>query len=136
MASPHFFYRYKLHHVLFWLVLFGGWYYFRYDGYATTQQAVSVTLIKVLDLAMMVYLTNYVLIPRLLYKKKYWLFGLSFFLMVTASSLFKMHLLFNVLLHPTGNGSFRSLFDDDFKGRVYDNVIPHFLLVSTGAAFK
>jgi LytS/YehU family sensor histidine kinase len=28
------------------------------------------------------------------------------------------------------------LFDENFKIRVYDNVIPHFLLVSTGAAFK
>ncbi|MEJ7673496.1 MAG: histidine kinase [Chitinophagaceae bacterium] len=28
------------------------------------------------------------------------------------------------------------LFDEDFKSRIYDNVIPHFLLVITGAAFK
>ncbi len=33
-------------------------------------------------------------------------------------------------------GTAFNLFDDNFKARVYDNVIPHFLLVSTGAAFK
>ena len=52
--------------------------------------------------------------------------------MVSASSLFKIYLLGNII-YPAGTFV---LFDDNFKGRVYDNVIPHFLLVSTGAAFK
>lgn len=52
--------------------------------------------------------------------------------MVSASSLFKIYLLGNII-HPSGTFV---LFDDNFKSRVYDNVIPHFLLVSTGAAFK
>ncbi|MBD0350036.1 MAG: sensor histidine kinase [Flavisolibacter sp.] len=134
MAATHFFYRYKLHHLMFWLLVFGGWYYFRYEDYSSSAIAFRITLLKVADLALMVYLANYLLIPKLLYKKKYVLFGLSFFLMIAASSLLKMHLIFNVILNPAG--SFLSLFQYDFKGRVYDNIIPHFLLVSTGAAFK
>lgn len=134
MPVRRIFYRYKLHHFLFWATLFGAWYYFRYEGYSTTARALWVTAIKVVDLALMVYVTNYVLIPRLLYKKKYVLFGLLFFLMITSSSLFKMHLVFNVVLGSSG--TFLSLFGKGFKDRVYDNVIPHFLLVSTGAAFK
>ncbi len=119
---------------MFWLLVFGGWYYFRYEDYSSSAIAFRITLLKVADLALMVYLANYLLIPKLLYKKKYVLFGLSFFLMIAASSLLKMHLIFNVILNPAG--SFLSLFQYDFKGRVYDNIIPHFLLVSTGAAFK
>ncbi|MBD0276409.1 MAG: sensor histidine kinase [Flavisolibacter sp.] len=134
MAATHFFYRYKLHHLMFWLLVFGGWYYFRYEDYSSSAIAFRITLLKVADLALMVYLANYLLIPKLLYKKRYVLFGLSFFLMIAASSLLKMHLIFNVILNPAG--SFLSLFQYDFKGRVYDNIIPHFLLVSTGAAFK
>lgn len=59
-------------------------------------------------------------------------FGLSFFILITTSSLFKIYLLESIL----SPGKPFSFFDRDFKVRIYDNVIPHFLLVSTGAAFK
>ena len=72
MASV--FYRYKLHHLLFWLVFAAIWYYLRYQDYSTTQKAVQVTVIKVLDLALLIYVCNYLLIPGLLYKKRYALF--------------------------------------------------------------
>jgi LytS/YehU family sensor histidine kinase len=83
----------------------------------------------VADLALMVYLTNYLLIPRLLYKKRYLLFILLFIVIVFSFSIGKMYVEAAVL-----NTSFDIW--DRFKVRVYDNVIPHFLLVSTGAAIK
>ena len=128
----HFLYRYKFHHLLFWLLLFGGWYYFRYQDFGSKQQALIMIFIRVIDLALMVYMVNYLLIPKLLYKKMYLLFGISFFVLITVSSIFKIYLLERIL-YP---GRPFTFFGDDFKVRIYDNVIPHFLLVSTGAAFK
>lgn len=59
-------------------------------------------------------------------------FGLIFFVLISASSIFKIYLLESILFP----GQPFTFFDRDFKVRIYDNVIPHFLLVSTGAAFK
>jgi len=125
-----------LHHVLFWALLFGLWYYFRFQDYYRYPNpkllALKITALKVTDLAFMVYLTNYLLIPRLLYKKNYILFGISFILFVFGSSVLKMKLEGEMMHDP----AMFSVFGGDFKARFYDNVIPHFLLVSTGAAFK
>src|SRR5688572_13850673 len=124
-------YHYKFHHLFFWALLFGGWYYFRYEDYSTREKALLITFIKVADLAILVYFTNYLLIPKLLYKKHYALFSIVFFSMIVISSLLKISLINNIL-----NASVNIIiFDKFFKARIYDNVIPHFLLVSTGAAF-
>ena len=132
MLLQEFIYRNKIHHLVFWILLFGGWYYFRYQDFSTTNKALLVILIKVVDLAIMVYITNYLLIPKLLYKKRYVLFAVLFFLMVVTSSLFKIYVIATIL-NPTSEVN---VFDKYLKVRIYDNVIPHFLLVSTGAAFK
>lgn len=132
MPASNILYRYKLHHLLFWIAIFGGWYYFRYQDFSTTNKALLVVFIKVADLAVMVYVTNYILIPRILYKKRYLLFIGIFFLMIICSSMFKI----NLIAHILNPAAAIQLFNGDFKGRVYDNLIPHFLLVSTGAAFK
>jgi len=94
-VTGSFLYRYKLHHLLFWVLFFAGWYYFRYQDFDTKQEAILQVLIRVLDLAFMVYIVNYLLIPRLLYKKKYLWFALSFFGLVSASSLFKIYCVYN-----------------------------------------
>jgi len=122
--------RYKVHHLVAWGLLFLGWYYFRYQDYPP-RIGWRITLLKVGDLALMVYITNYLLIPKLLYRKRYLLFGILFVLLVFSFSLFKMWLEEKLLQRP----GYFDIFTD-FKRRVYDNVIPHFLLVSTGAAFK
>jgi len=88
-------------------------------------------LIKVIDLALLVYITNYVLIPQLLYKKKYVLFGILYVFIIVSFSILKMYVEGQVMNRP---GLFN--FSSNLKARVYDNIIPHFLLVSTGAAFK
>lgn len=131
MQNAHFFIKYKLHHLVIWMLIFGLWFFLRYEDYAFEATAFKVTFIKVADLALMVYLTNYVLIPKLLYKKKYFWFGLSFIFMIFISSIIKMkiigHVLDNLtLLNLSGN----------LKARIYDNVIPHFFLVLSGAAVK
>ena len=123
--------KYKLHHVFFWMLVFGVWYILRVDDYPTPQKAFLVTLIKVVDLAAMIYITNYLLIPQLLYKKKYVLFVIAFIATILTSSVTKMNILGRLLNNP-------ALYDwsHDLKSRLYDNIIPHFILVIAGAAIK
>ncbi len=123
--------KYKLHHLFFWLMLFGVWYFLRYEDYSTEAKAFKVTLIKVVDLALMIYIACYLLIPKLLYKRKYVLFGMVFILMIITSSISKMYILSYVIDSPI----LRSL-SGNLKARIYDNIIPHFFLVTSGAAIK
>jgi len=131
MHNAPFLIKYKLHHLVFWMFVFGTWYLLRYEDYRNEQLAFQVTFIKVADLALLVYITNYILIPFLLYKKRYLQFGLIFIVMIAASSLYKMNLIGRLTHNPL-------LLDlrGNLKQRIYDNVIPHFFLVIAGAAFK
>lgn len=131
MHNAAFFIKYKLHHLIIWMLFFGLWFFLRYEDYALEATAFKVTLIKVADLAMMVYLTNYLLIPKLLYKRQYFWFGLSFIVMILTSSIVKM----NILAQVTNNPALLSV-SGNLKARIYDNIIPHFFLVLSGAAFK
>src|SRR6059058_5643790 len=115
--------KYKVYHLLVWCMVALVWYYLRYQDYSTTDKAVKVTLIKTVDLAIMIFLANYVLIPQFLYRKKYVVFVSCFIGMILVSSVYKMYLIGKVtnnpaLLNWAGN----------FKARIYDNVIPHFFL--------
>ncbi len=123
--------QYYLHHLLFWSLVFGAWYFLRYQDYSRPAIALKVTAIKVLDLAAMVYITNYLLLPKLLYRKRWLLFILAFLLLIVSSSLLKMNIIGRVMNNP-------SLFslDTNLKARIYDNIIPHFFLVLAGAAIK
>lgn len=131
MQNASFIVKYKLHHLFFWMILFGLWYFLRYQDYAAQSTAITVTIIKVTDLALMVYVTNYILIPKLLYKRKYGWFVLAFATMIITSSVVKM----NIIGHVTNTAALLN-FSGNLKARIYDNVIPHFLLVLSGAAFK
>ena len=122
--------RYKLHHVLFWLMVFGLWYYLRYQDFSSNAMALKVTTVKVIDLALLVYITNLFLIPKFLYRKQYVIFSVIYFTMIAASSLWKINIIGHILMSQDFN------IWDNFKTRIYDNFIPHILLVSTGAAFK
>src|SRR5205085_12535234 len=82
MSGKSFLLKYKLYHVLFWIIIFGGWYYFRYQDFSSSAVAIKMILAKVIDLAILVYVTNYILIPQLLYKKKYVLFGVLYVVFV------------------------------------------------------
>jgi sensor histidine kinase YesM len=113
------------------MLVFGTWYFLRADDYSSRATAFQVTLIKVVDLALMIYITNYLFIPRLLYRKKYIWFSTAFVLLILLSSVVKMNILGRLLDNP-------GLYDwsGDLKRRIYDNVIPHFFLVIAGAAIK
>ena len=121
--------KYKLHHLLVWVILFCGWYYFRSKDFPSQQLAVQVTAIKVVVLALLVYATNYILIPQLLYKKKYWQFFSLYLVMTIGIGLLKLKIIMALVypgLEPFAN----------FKTRFYDNIIPVFLLVTTGAVTR
>ena|ERR1700730_1597206 len=130
MKASKLFLKYKLHHVLFWLMFFAGWYFLRYQDFSTPKLALKITTIKVIDLALLVYITNLLLIPKLLYRKQYFLFTLVYISMIFCSTWLKFSI--NAQIMHMRNFSFW----DDFKSRIYDNLIPHYLLVSTGAAIK
>ncbi|PWT99098.1 MAG: hypothetical protein C5B52_11200 [Bacteroidetes bacterium] len=123
--------KYKLHHVIFWLVLYWGWFYFRYQDFPSISIALKEVTVKVAVLACLVYTTNYWLIPKFLYRKKYLAFGTLYILLIFSFGWLKVYLN-SKWLQPFYNVP---LFND-FKGRLYDNIIPLFLLVSTGAAAK
>lgn len=123
--------KYKLHHVLFWLVVVVTWYFLRANDYARPSTAFLVTLIKVADLALMIYIANYLLIPHLLYRKRYVLFVLCFVLMVLTSSIAKMYLLGHLTHTPALYN-----WSGDIRRRIYDNILPHFFLVIAGMAAK
>lgn len=131
MQNRSFFLRYNLQHVFFWLLVYGLWFYLRQQDYATPLIAAQITLVKVIDLACMVYLTNYLLIPVFLYKKKYAGFIILFILMILASSLAKVYLSGLILNQPV-----RIDISGDLKTKIYENVISDFFLVAAGAAFK
>jgi two-component system LytT family sensor kinase len=131
MPQTPLFFRYKLHHVIFWSCVFGTWYFLRMDDYSSRSTALLVTTIKVIDLCLMIYITNYLLIPQLLYKRRYLWFGVIFISMVFGSSVLKM----NIIGHITDTPALYN-WTADIKKRIYDNVIPHFFLVIAGAAVK
>jgi len=103
----------------------------RYEDYTTPAVAFKVTFVKLVDLVVMVYITNSLLIPSFLYKKRYGLFVLLFLLMILISSVTKMYIVGQLTHDPT-----KFALSGDIKGRIYDNVIPHFFLVIAGASFK
>jgi sensor histidine kinase YesM len=103
----------------------------RYEDYTSQALAFKVTFVKLVDLIVMVYITNSLLIPSFLYKKRYGLFVLLFLLMILISSVTKMYIVGSLTHGPT-----IFTLSGDLKGRIYDNVIPHFFLVIAGASFK
>ena len=79
----------------------------------------------------MIYITIYILIPQLLYKKQYVWFAIIFVVMIFCSSIIKMNILGRLL------NSYQLInWSDNLKKSLYDNIIPHFFLVIAGAAIK
>lgn len=123
--------KYKLHHLFFWMLVFTLWYFLRYQDYKTTAIALEITLLKVTDLALMIYITNGLLIPWLLYKKKYISFSAAFLIMILLSAFAKIYCMGRIMGEP----GLYSL-SGNLKLSIYENVISDFFLVTAGAAFK
>lgn len=118
----------KWYHLLFWLAIGIIWWYLRYQDYASLTQAAIVTIIKVTDLALVIYLVNLVLVPKFLYKKAYPLFATLFISAVAVSSFLKMLVLSVVLAQP--------LSSLNIKEAVYNNFVTQFFLVLASIALK
>lgn len=126
MAQAQTVFRKKHYHVIFWLAAAAVWVYLRYQDYQTILQAILITFIKVIDLAVIVYLVNLLLVPRMLYRKKYASFIIAFTALVAFSSFFKL-LFINEILG-------RSLANTNIKEAVYNNFITQFFLALASIA--
>src|SRR5687767_8054265 len=100
MQQRSIFRRVNLYHLVFWVLVFGLWYYLRYQDYETKQIALAITAVKVSALALLVYVTNLVFIDKFLYRKKYALFILFFILAIMFSSVMKVFLMGRILGEP------------------------------------
>ena len=124
-------FKYKLHHIPLWILFGALWFYLRFQDYHSPGTALTVTAIKMFDLALLIYIANYILVPKFLYSKKYLLFAFTFISMIALSSIIKMKVLGNLTHTPQLVN-----WTTDFKARLYDNIIPHFFLVIAGVAIK
>jgi len=115
-------------HALLWLLIAGIWFYLRHQDYSSTAEAAQVTFIKVIDLAAVVYLTNLLLVPNFLYRRRYLRFALLLIAVVGAFSYIKMVLLSFVTGGPVSNV--------DVKQAVYNNFVTQFFLVLASVGLK
>ncbi len=127
MHKPYSQWQVRLIHLGLWLLVWITWFYLRYEDYDTLGIAAAITTVKTLDLAILVYMANLVLIPRLLYRKKYFSFIFIYLALILVSSIIKMYITGSI---AEGNPGV------NLKERVYNNVIPHFFLVTAGVAVK
>jgi sensor histidine kinase YesM len=131
MGKAKFSSKQLLLHVIFWVLIYAVWYYLRYQDYSTTAIAFQITLVKVVALAAAVYTTNLLLIPRLLYRKKYFFAVIAFVAVIVLSSIVKVFLMAQILHQPDLFG-----ISGNLKTKLYENLISDFFLVLTGACFK
>lgn len=117
-------------HLLFWAAAGLLWFYLRYQDYPTVQKAGMVSLIKITHLALLVYFANLILVPKFLYRKKYFLFGLLFIGATAAASFLKLILMSWALQDP-------HLLDAvAIKEKVYNNFVTQFFLVLASIGLK
>lgn len=105
------------------------WFYLRYQDYSSLQQATWVTTVKVIDLALLIYFVNLLLVPKLLYRKRYGWFALTFIASVALTSFIKMLILAKIQ-HDDLNGF------TNVKEKVYNNFVTQFFLVLASIGLK
>lgn len=113
------------------MLVTGIWFSLRSHEYPSERIAMLVTIIKVADIALMIYITNYILIPKLLYRQQYVWFAIVFITMILTTSFIKMNILGRLLDNPALYN-----WSVNIKERLYDNILPHFFLVIAGAALQ
>ena len=121
--------RIKIYHIVFWLSVAGIWFYLRYQDYSSLQLAVKVTFVKVIDLALLIYFVNLVLVPKFLYTKHYGWFAITFILAVGVTSFIKMLVLARLQHDDISNFT-------HVKQKIYDNFVTQFFLVLASIALK
>ncbi|WP_298734926.1 histidine kinase [uncultured Chitinophaga sp.] len=126
--------RYKLHHVLFWLAFFAVWLLLRIDAYPSVAATIRAGILKVVTLAGAVYFTNYVLIPRLLYRQRYAGFFLSFTALIIFTGWLVIQAL-NLVLRPYA-ASISQWPNSNLNSQLYDVYIPLFFMVGAIAGIQ
>ncbi|WP_119080205.1 sensor histidine kinase [Chitinophaga alhagiae] len=126
--------HWRLHHVLFWLAFFVVWLTLRIDDYPDVRPTVLAGLLKVLSLAAAVYFTNYALIPRYLYTKRYFAFLLAFTALVFITGFIVIKLL-DLILQPYAS-SITHWPNQTLNSQLYDVYIPLFFMVGAAAGIK
>lgn len=124
----------RLHHVLFWLAFFVVWITLRIDDYPEILPTILAGLLKVLSLAGAVYFTNYILIPKFLYTKRYVAFLLSFTVLVCVTGFLVIRIL-NLILQPYASG-ITHWPNVTLNSQLYDVYIPLFFMVGAAAGIK
>lgn len=127
-------YSWRLHHILFWVAFFVVWITLRIDDYPDLTPTVLAGLLKVLSLAGAVYFTNYVLIPKYLYTKKYVAFFLSFTALVAVTGFIVIKVL-NLILLPYAS-TITHWPNATLNAQLYDVYIPLFFMVGAAAGIK
>ncbi len=119
--------RYKLHHVLCWLAFFVVWLLLRIDAYPALPATIWAGVLKVVTLAGAVYFTNYVLVPRFLYKQQYLAFFTSFTALIIGTGWLVIQLL-NLVLRPYA-ARISQWPNSNLNSQLYDVYIPLFFMV-------
>ncbi|MBO9154252.1 sensor histidine kinase [Chitinophaga sp. GCM10012297] len=127
-------YSWRLHHVLFWAAFFVVWIALRIDDYPNLTPTVLAGLLKVLSLAGAVYFTNYVLIPKYLYTKRYVAFFFSFAALVAVTGFIVIKVL-NLILSPYAS-TITHWPNATLNAQLYDVYIPLFFMVGAAAGIK
>jgi len=119
--------RYKLHHVLFWLAFFAVWLLLRIDAYPAVAATIWAGVLKVVTLAGAVYFTNYVLIPKLLYRQRYVSFFAAFIGLIIFTGWLVIQVL-NLVLRPYA-ARISQWPNSNLNSQLYDVYIPLFFMV-------
>lgn len=122
--------RRMIAHLLFWLAAGLLWFYLRYQDYATLREAALVSIIKISDLALLIYFANLILVPRFLYRKKYLVFSLLFVASTAFCSFLKLVVMSWVLQ------DIHLLDAVHIKEKVYNNFVTQFFLVLASIGLK
>ncbi|WP_126243595.1 sensor histidine kinase [Chitinophaga rhizosphaerae] len=126
--------RLRLHHVFFWAAFFVVWITLRIDDYPDLTPTILAGLLKVLSLAGAVYFTNYVLIPKLLYTKRYVAFAAGFTALVAVTGFAVIRVL-NMILLPYAS-TITHWPNASLNSQLYDVYIPLFFMVGAAAGIK
>lgn len=104
------FLKYKLHHVLFWIIYYVGWVLVYRNFYESLTDLMQVTLVYGIAHASLYYNTQYVLIPKFWRKRQPVRFILAFMVSLVISVLF----MYAAILWILG-----SMFHEAFEGAVF-----------------
>lgn len=89
--------KYKLHHVLFWMVYYVGWIQIYRSYYENLTDLMQVTLVYLISHASLYYISQYLLIPRFWKKRQPVKFVMSFLILLLVSVVF-MYLTIKLIL--------------------------------------